>query len=396
MPAHGLKHFSRPETLKAIAPSRLLRFLEPHRRFFISRGLPLPLRGAGETPDYEALAKCFLSPDRRTPDELIHALWLVDEMSTAEGMDSLLSEVIRRGLRLDREADQSPADVAVQAWLLDKDILERKHAEQCITKVRSFESYQSSRSLPPLFKPPPPTRLRLLERSLDDWYEAKQRGRGTHVYVHERGDGVWFLVRHGDAFRREESLEGRKASSVCYRPSRYDVLIYQPETGELMIHAGSQGEKQLYRSQFGLHLFGDEDFFPGKEKYTLEPLRQAGEASLGCADIEGVEWVKLREVQVFHPGDPWELVTRQSEDLFAVLKARNKGFPEAGRLVRATFKVKFADCRTPRSLVIRPSNIAQFTRDDDSALLESWMKARGFIKTGGEDGGQADAVLAGD
>ena len=61
-----------------------------------------------------------------------------------------------------------------------------------------------------------------------------------------------------------------------------------------------------------------------------------------------------------------------------MFQSRGKTFPEGGR-IRVAFQVKFADSQTPRSVVIKPSSIAQFTRDDDSVLVEKWLEARGFI-----------------
>jgi hypothetical protein len=88
----------------------------------------------------------------------------------------------------------------------------------------------------------------------------------------------------------------------------------------------------------------------------------------------------LREVQLYLRGDPWELVTRKSSDFFQLLATRAAPFPEAGALVRATFAVKFAGSRKPRTVVIKPSNVAQFTRDEDAGLVERWLEARGFIQ----------------
>jgi hypothetical protein len=42
-------------------------------------------------------------------------------------------------------------------------------------------------------------------------------------------------------------------------------------------------------------------------------------------------------------------------------------------------KVKFVDCKTPRSVTIKPPNVAQYTRDSDAVILEEWMAQRGFI-----------------
>jgi hypothetical protein len=400
MATFTLRRFSCPETLKAIRPARLLAFLTPHRRFFLSRGLTLPQPRSDGELDYEELARVFMTPDVKTPKDLIDALYLVDEMATPEGMDALLAEAKQQKLRLAAGSDHSPADIAVQIWLLDKDILERKHAEhfarEALAKVRSFESFQTKQSRVPKFKRPTDKQLRAMAKDLDDWFEEKKRGRGSRVLLFEKDDGIWFLVRHGEPFKREESIDGIKASSVYYRPLKYDVLVYSPQIGELRINARSKGEKQLYRAEFGKHLFGDEDIFPGTEKYTLDPLRDLGEDSLAPGNIEGIDWIKLRDVQFLFGGTPWEVVTRKSDDYFALLKSRNKSFPEGGRIIRATFQVKFSDAKTPRSVVIKPSNIAQFTRDDDSVLVEKWLEARGFITNGeAEESEQPEKVLAG-
>jgi hypothetical protein len=389
MATYALPRFSQPKVLRAIAPDQLLAFLRPYRRALISRGVTWPPPGSTEGIDYLGLIKLFVSPDSKMPRKLIDALYLVDEMATHEGMDALLEEVTRQGLTISHSEEDSPADVVVRVWLLNKDIVERKHAEQFLKTVRTFESYQTERAQPPEFTPPTEKDLEKLATDLDGWFERKNRGRGAKLIMCDRADGVCFLVRHGEPFKREESLEGRNTSSVCYRPLKYDVLIYAPQIGELRIHARSKGEKQLYRETFGKHLFGDEDIFPGTDKFTLEPLRELGEDSLSPADIEGIDWVKLREVQFYYAGDPWEIVTRKSDDIFALFKSRRKSFPEVGHIIRATFQIKFADSKTPRSVVIKPSNIAQFNRDDDSELVERWLRARGFIiQSGGTNVGQ--------
>lgn len=390
-----LRRFSCPDTLKAIAAKRLLTFLKPHRRFLLSRGVTLPQSATDGDLDYEKLAAVFLTPDAQTPRDLIDALYFVDEMATPEGMDALLAEAKQHKLKLAVGADHSPADIAVQIWLLDKGILERKHAEHYLAKVRSFESYQMDRSRKPAFKRPSDKQLKVLAGALDDWFEEKKRGRGARIIVCEKEDGIWFLVRHGDPYKREESIDGLKASSVYYRPLKPDVLVYSPQIRELRINARSKGEKELYRTTFGKYLFGDEDIFPGTEKYTLDPLRELGEDSLALGDIDGIDWIKLREVQFFFGGNPWEVVTRKSDDVFALIKSRDRSFPESGRIIRATFQVKFSDAKTPRSVVIKPSNIAQFTRDDDSVLVEQWLEARGFIIKGeGQESDQPEKVLA--
>jgi phage antirepressor YoqD-like protein len=47
--------------------------------------------------------------------------------------------------------------------------------------------------------------------------------------------------------------------------------------------------------------------------------------------------------------------------------------------VKANFFVKFADAKTPRTVTIRPSNIAHYVRDHDGLTLERFLLERGFI-----------------
>ena len=54
-----------------------------------------------------------------------------------------------------------------------------------------------------------------------------------------------------------------------------------------------------------------------------------------------------------------------------------------------------ADAKRPRSVAIRPPNAAVYTRDEDAALVEEWLKKRGFLDAHDEaDASPADTTLA--
>jgi hypothetical protein len=374
----------------------LLALLLPYSGYFAGRGLDLSPTDGAET-NYQALADILLNPDDAMPPPLVDALYFVNEMATLEGMDDLLNASAAAGIELDSGAEMTPSDVAVQVWLKDRSLLERKHAEQFLCRPRSFESFQSYEGAGRAAQPTGES-LAALEADLDDWFETKKRGRGSRVFAYPRDGEVWFLVRHGQPFKREGSLKGKEPSSVYYRPEKHDVVVYNQVLGELRVNAASKGEKELYQAEFGLHLFGSEDHFPGTAKYTLDPLRHEGEASLVCSDIDGMEWAKLTEIRYYWGGAEGEIEIRRAEDIFAALRRRNGRIPDGPRprIVRAAFKVKFADSKTPRSVCIRPSNIAEYTRDDDGALVEQWLTRRGFILAGqAETDEGTESVLVG-
>lgn len=394
MATFRLRRFSSPHILQAIDPPRLLRFLDPFRDYLAGRGVALPPAGTTGPIDHDRLVEVFLAPEAGPPKELLDALFFVDEMATPPGMDALIAAAGRARLALDERPDQSPADVAVQVWLLDRQLLESEHAQQYLYRPRSFEYYQTGRAEVPPFVMPPAARFRALERELDDWFEERRRGRGTRVFAYQRDDAVWFLVRHGEPYKREESLDGPRTASVCYRPLRYDVLVYEQAVGELRINARSVRERDLYRTHFGHHVFGDPHFFPGDEKYSLDPLLRRGEPSLVCADVAGLEWVRLREVHVFWGGAEHAVEIHRADNVFRAMDERGVRLPETARLVRAVFQVKFTDSRRPRSVTIRPSNVAQYTRDDDAELIEQWLRRRGFILTAEQREEAAHGTLA--
>jgi len=379
MATYNLRRFAHPEGLKAITPKHLLALLKPHESYFDSRGIVLSSSSGTDGLDYDQLVEVLMTPGSDTPAELIDALFYVHEMSTPECMDALLLEVENNSISLDDNPDPTAADVAVQVYLQDKDILERKHAEQYLVKPRSFEYFQTELRPIPAFKQPSTDVLAALEKDLDDWFEKKKRGRGSRVFIYQKTDSIWFLVRHGDPYKREGSLEGDQSSSVFYRPEKYDVLVYEPTIGEIRMNACGKGEKDALRRLFGLRLFSDENFFPSTAKYTLKPLQTDGEASIVCTDVEGMEWVRLKELQFFWGGAEKEIEIRKANDVFSAYAGRERTMPQKARIIRASFLVKFTDSKTARTITIRPSNIAQYTRDSDATIIETWLAKRGFI-----------------
>lgn len=388
------RYFASPSTLRSIEPARLLRLLEEHRVFFDSIGHPLPAPSDPGSMDYQGLVDTFASPNESMPAELLDALFLIDEMSDEQGMDALINAAASASLSLESGDDHSAADIAVQVWLSNREILEAQHAIKQLKRPKSFEYFQATTSQTLEFLHPTTERRASLERSLDDWFEEKRRGRGARVFIYEDQTEVRFLIRHGRPYSREETLNGSAVESVCYRPIKYDVVVYDRRLQELRINAELVGEKKLYSRLIGQYFFTGPDCFPGTNKYSMEPLREAGEDSLSCGDIDGIEWIRLTEVSFYWGGPHGEIEVRKSGDLFASLAARGGQLPDRPRILKAAFKVKFLDSKTPRSVTIRPSNVAQYSRDADAQLIERWLELRGFILTGEHSNASTEVSLA--
>jgi hypothetical protein len=410
MGTFSLKRFAHQETLKSIRPDHLLALLGRHGTYFMRRGVnftgtgsalrvaePIASYGAVAAVsepaagiDYESIARVLMTPDETTPRELVDDLFFVDEMSARENMDALREEISKlppaQRKKLELGPDPTPADVAVMVRLHAPDILEKKHAESLLVSKRSFQYFQPANGKRKPLSTPTDAQLRTLEGVFDDAFDQMKRGRNTKVYVFERPDEVWLLVRHGDPCKREGALEKSGSSSVYYRPEVFDVIRYDRASGELSINAGSCKKiYDLYREKLGLHLFGDALHFPaGKAKFTLDPLRTDGQDSLVCSDIDGMESVVLKEVQYFWGGPESYSEVLKASDLFAYWTRRNRKIPEKARISRAKFQVKFSDSKTPGMVAITNSNVTSFSRDGDASAVEAWMAKRGFALATGD------------
>jgi hypothetical protein len=383
MASFKLRHFANAETLRAVRPQFLMALLGRHADYFAERGVNFgAFNGAG--PDYEAIAGVLMAPEQ-PPSTLIDDLYYVDEMATPAGMDALLEAAEAAKVELDLDDDPTPADVAVQVRLRAPALLEQKHAEQVLLdRKRTFVYFQAKDGADTRYHAPGAKRVREFEDTMGVRLDLMKRGRTCKLFVFPRTDGVWFLVRRGDPFKREGSIEKTGMTSVYYRPEKYDVLKYDQGLGELSVNAeGNKKLVALYRELFGELLFGDPKRFPNTAKYTLAPLQDDGADALICSDVQGIDTITLKEVQILWGGPEGEIEIRRAKDLFEALKGRKKELPK-GRLVKASFLVKFTDAKTPRTVTIRPQNIASYTRDSDASVVEAWLTARGFVKSAPE------------
>lgn len=383
MATFTLRRFTKQETLKSIQREDLLALLGRYKKYFTDRGVILESK-PGEDLDYEGIARVLMDPDETTPPALVDDLFFVDEMATPEGLDALREEIAKlpptQRKKLELGPDPTPADVAVKFRLYAPGILEKKHAESALDSKRSFWYFQPTNGNGKPFQTPTDNQLRTLEAGLDDSFDQMKRGRNSKVYVFERPDDVWLLVRHGDPCERRGTLNATESASVYYRPEVFDVIRYIRQTGELSISAGSYKKiYDLYREKIGLYLFDDALYFPvGKAKFTLDPLRTDGEKSIICSDINGMESVVLKEVHYFWGGPEKEVEVRRASDLFKAFTRRNWTIPENARISKAKFEVKFSDSKSKRIVAITNFNNASFTRDSDASVVEAWLTERKF------------------
>jgi hypothetical protein len=232
------KIFFNPRLLRSIEPKRLLALLSPHRGYLRNRGLDLPLAGSPPHLDNEKLTEILAKPTSDAPQRLLDALYLIDEMSTPEGMEALLAAAKTAHMPIDDDSRQTPADIAVQVWLYSPAIIEQQHARRMLRRPRRFDSFRGRADSSRTVLCPLPKQMKPLEHDLDNWFDSQRRGRGVRVFCYPMGDQTFFMVRRGEPYRREETLEDGDVASLFYRPLKYDTVLYDRQTDERLLSAG--------------------------------------------------------------------------------------------------------------------------------------------------------------
>ncbi|MFA5291911.1 MAG: hypothetical protein WC496_02640 [Phycisphaerae bacterium] len=390
-----LRNFSNPAILKAISRPLMMQFLQRHAEFFAGRHFNI---NACEELDYDHLASVLMSPNEDTPEELLDALFFIDEMSLPGYYDELMVKMSKADIVMETLPEPTVGDLAVAIWLASPSLLESIHAEQFMVRAKKFDSFLTTCSSIPSFALPGAATIQNLESDLNHWFETKKRGRGTKVFVFIRDGIAWFLVRHGEPYKREGTLKNDEPSSIFYRPEKFDVLLYNPEIGEFSIHTSTKGEKKAYCKFFGKHIFGNESMFDienSGDKYSLDPLRVDGSDSLLCTDVDGIDEIKICELQFRHDANIYHIEIHKADDVFEALESQSRCIPAAASLVKASFKITFANSVRPRTVSIRPPNVAIFDRESDSLLVNTWLEKRGFITINKETiDGETNVVLA--
>ena len=375
-----LRRFVNVCTLQHIGDRSLIELLHPHRSFLEDRGLYLPLTPETGRINYEQLASVLLRSDADLPPELTEALLLIRDLATPENMDKLQEAAVQYRVELGLGTEAEPADVAARFWMLNRRVAEEVRSEVAQPVTRAVSHFYANTL--PLFQPPDEARHRVMEEELCVWFERHRRSSGCRLFVYPSSQECLFIVVRGQCRRRVEIVERGLPGTLSYRPQQRDLLGYNWRRGELRVHVATESEREFYRGWFGSHLFGQRTFFAREAIYSLHPLIRDGARALHCRDVEGLEWVKLREVEMLCPGtgqENRESEIRRANDLFVVFEQRGFHFQREHQLARAVFCLQARGSPSPQMITIQPERDPRCERDDDNNLVEEWLTRRGFI-----------------
>ena len=379
------KRFANIGLLKKMGFPLLLRLLEPYRIYL--EGNPDFIWAT--TPDqfrFDALAETMLNLDMTIPKNLLESLYYIETMADNDYFDELHAAAQKRGF-VPLNVDPTAVDLALWLRLEHPEVVEQLHADiyrnASKQRAKRFESYFPQHGIvKPMLRPDKDTLVKM-QNDLDEWSRTQRRGIGMRVFTTYDEQAVWFMIRHGQPMKRENTVEANGEDGlVFYRPEKFDILIYYPEDGELAIGVRTKSARIAYSRIIGKYLFDDPYYFnvAGCMKYTLDPIFENGMASLSCRDIPDIQQILLQELCIEYPNRLLRSETLKGENVMAELTAARRDIiqKKRGIPVMAKFNMTFADGRE-RMITITPPNTANYDHETDHDVVHQWLIARGFI-----------------
>lgn len=379
MSRYNPKVFTNVDSLGELDAGLLIQLFKRFPEFFRAHEISLE-NGA---LNFEEVTRAFISPNESVQDsdetnELMEALQLITEMSSQDAMDSLLLAAKNQNITIDYQPDSSPADIALYCFLNQEDLFHTEYAKALVKNYRGFSFFWGEQGKKRDFPDVTEDGITALQSELDEWFASNNRLRNCRVYMFPQGHRVSIVIKYGKPLKRELKMKDGETESVFYNPQCHDLLIYNCNTDDISVRTdGKKGQLPEYLRCIGKHIFGSESYFDEKKVFSLDKLREIQTAAHNFASVDGIEDVKLVELQYDWGG---EIEIRKSGNLLSTLIRKN-GLESTSKanIIYAKFSVRFEGSNTPRKVGIRSGNQATFGRDEDSLIIEDWINDQQLI-----------------
>lgn len=381
-----LKRFIDPGFLHGIGRDSLRQFFARFQTGLSANGLTLPPPTLS-LADYFSHLAVFCANLEKFPPELNDALIAIEELSTHDGVNAC--QVSARWPRFQHvlREDSSPGDIIMQLYLLDAQFIHDTLNRQRLRRLTKFEYAAAPVPCAPGQVRDPHDRQTImnLTANLDHWFARHSRGSDTAaVDIYELNGETWFTVRHGDVFSRVRKVNRRERETLNFRPEKDDVVVLSHNRREIRVNAHSDAERDLYFREFGLHLFGSENYFACRNTVTLDPLRRLGDDALNPRGIRKIAEINLNLLEVFDPSLEDTFIHSNPRGLFrmaAAYPSRPHPVPTDGLLSRAVFEIQFIGAAKSFAVEVRTPNFVKFSRACDSRDIEAWLRQSQFLNT---------------
>jgi len=371
--------FATPDVLESIDPPDLVRLLRRYRKGLAGINLRADRLNVSE------LSRRIMSGDG-LPDGLVDQVCMIDELAKPGMHDRVARCAERTGIKVG--ADDFGHRLVVKVMLAAPAAVRDLVIKQKSLAKKSYGRYMAMTPDIPHLTRATRVKTRSLEAALDQDFKNRRRQRGGGIvkgHMFKEANGFRLIFRRGDIKRSVLTIDddnGGKSKPLVYRPELYDVIRYDWRYGDLLINARSNPDTRAYCYLIGEHLFGDRFAFDphlAPRRYSLNAIREHGPACLTCADIDGIESVRL-ELLELQPSDFDGTPIRIGPgDVFHALQMFGGRIEPDAVLIRAVFRILIRGEQKERTLVITPPITAKFDFDDAGEAIGEFIERRGFL-----------------
>ena len=377
MARHQFRLFSNLSFLQSIDKERSLgRLLASHRDYFACQGLDVDLLTNGDACARQLLA-VFTKADQSMPGDLLHDLYLIDEVGDEDGHQRILEEAERLGIDLGALPDDvAPGDFALRVFLDHPDLIRACHEKTVVKQAKRYYEYRSGdrrRFTVSDLK----AAVSKVRDNLAPWFEARKRTRTCELFVYPEGDAVRILVTHGGLFRADGNITADlEFSRLPWRPQRHDSVVYETRTGILKVHAAYGPQRKVYREAFGTALADDAAFFLDAPTYSLEALRANGGM---LTLVDGINDAAVVEVLVEPEAADCRQALFRGDDLTEMIAGHGGIVLPLGEITYARFLLTYAGSSRPLKMEVRLPNVTDYDRERNGATTEAFIRANALL-----------------
>ena len=392
-PVATKKHFATAAALRHFTPAVLSEFLHEFPAYLKKAKLAVPPPSAAtpKTMPYEDIRQACMAPD--IDPRMNGVLFMATHLGNEQGWEQIQEELAFRKLKpAFHPMDFTHYDLPLKVWLQGQpdhpDLLEQSYARVRIHSKSVYTYNAPTRDLRAKYRHPSAAAMQELRSDLARHFTENPDNQDVTVLEYDYDEEIWFLIRYpGQPVRPDAIGKGTLYDDVFYTPGQYDAVVYHKTFGDLRMNTVRKKEHAAYRIAFGHALFGESNVFDPKRKIiTLHPL--FGQCRHLFAEHDAGEFPRVRPIEVcFHDiSVPGKRITWRSDGKDGHLlqypcdEDPKRLLPSSmDTLHYAKFRYRLQDSDVWHSMTVHQGMDLRYERDGDSALLEHWLRTRGFI-----------------
>jgi hypothetical protein len=341
--AKNLKKFVNPKFTRTVDLGLLSRLFERHRDALRGFDLGVFSHEAADGDARRAVQDFFAGPEENYPEGLVADLHRIAELGNAAGLEIILQQAARLGVRLSANAEenahetqQEPKQVALRVFLDHPDVFDaasdmmalmaRTSLAEFIGRDEGVEAVMDERSKAEF------------EAATASMFEQDMRSKYCRVGWYDDSDELVLVIAHGSPITTTPIVQRDEERVISFRAAEHAVLSYNSTTGLLKIGGVAKARRADLAELFADKILGKPEFFAGDDAqnlYTLDPVQRAGFGFAFNHDFDpGIQRVQITEVQVDRVGaDPKTGETRTFYS-YVARDGRDNALARLGEMMR--------------------------------------------------------------